>query len=86
MKFSTPPKETPPTTITVFKEVWAESETHKHKPLGRLRFFQDRFRIGIGTLRSSLGMAVGQQIFDFVVKECNRQLTEEQEGLAMKKP
>jgi hypothetical protein len=66
LKFATPPHKKPPTITEALAMVWKESNEHSNKPLGRLRFFQSRFCIGIGTVRAAAGMALGQQIFDYV--------------------
>ncbi|KTD44350.1 hypothetical protein [Legionella parisiensis] len=64
MQYATPPNLKPPSAGKVFIKVWYESETPQQSFLSRLSFFQQRFRIGWGTARVAVGMAVGQKLFD----------------------
>ncbi len=62
-QFATPAKDTPASVSFILKDVLKESAAYTTTS-ARLLFFQQKFRIGIGTGRSALGMAVGQEIFD----------------------
>src|SRR3990167_2918640 len=64
MQYATPPSESPPTIWKALNNVWQESKNQPQKFLGKMRFFQQRFRVGWGTARVAVGMAVGQEIFD----------------------
>ncbi len=69
VQYGTPPDKTPPNTWQALKDVWQESKDHIDKKFGKLRFFQERFRVGWGTARVSVGMAVGQKVFDMTRKK-----------------
>ena len=62
-QFATPAKDTPEAVSSILKGVLKEAAAYSSAK-GRLLFFQQKFRIGIGTGRSALGMALGQEIFD----------------------
>ena len=62
VQYATPPDKKPLTINQTLKNVWQDSKDYNS--LARLRFFQQRFRIGWGTARVTVGMAVGQQVFD----------------------
>lgn len=72
LKFKAPLDQKAPTIPQVLKEVWQESTAHKHKWLGRTRFFQDRFNISIGTARAGFGMALIQGAFDLIHDHHNK--------------
>jgi len=44
--------------------LWLESKNQPQRFLGKTRFFQQKFRVGWGTARVVVEMAVGQEIFD----------------------
>lgn len=46
-------------------DVWQESKKYRHQSFGRIRFFQQQFTVGWGAARSTVGMAAGQQLFDW---------------------
>jgi hypothetical protein len=62
-QFATPAKETPVSVSHILQGVLKEASGYR-STTARLLFFQQKLRIGIGTGRSALGMAVGQEIFD----------------------
>lgn len=64
IQYATPPNERPPTIWTALKNVWLESKNQPQQFLGKIRFFQQKFRVGWGTARVAIGMAVGQEVFD----------------------
>ncbi|AWN75646.1 hypothetical protein LEAN103870_16565 [Legionella anisa] len=65
MQYATSPNLKSPSTCEVLTGVWNESKTPPQSFLSRLSFFQQRFRIGWGTARVAVGMAVGQKLFDY---------------------
>lgn len=69
IQYGTQPNQKPPTIREALKNVWDESKSHTHQSLGRARFFQQQFRVGWGTARVTVGMAVGQQVFDVARSE-----------------
>lgn len=69
VQYATPPNEKPPTTLEALKNVWHQSKKHEQLSFGRIRFFQQQFRVGWGTGRVALGMAVGQKVFDITRSE-----------------
>ncbi|KTC92381.1 hypothetical protein OQJ15_11640 [Fluoribacter dumoffii] len=64
MQYATPPNQKPPSAHEVLTQVWKESKNSTPTLLSRLSFFQQKFRIGWGTARVAVGMAVGQKLFD----------------------
>ena len=74
-QFATPAKETPAPITSILKEVLKEAAGYSTTS-GRLLFFQQKLRIGVGTGRSALGMAVGQEIFDRTKKMLSETLDE----------
>lgn len=63
IQYGTAPNIKPPTIRQALKDVWSESKLTPSY-LGRLGFFQQRFRVGWGTGRVAVGMALGQAVFD----------------------
>lgn len=63
IQFATSPQETLPTVSAILKNFLTEARSYSTIG-GQLLFFQKKLRIGIGTGRAALGMAVGQLIFD----------------------
>ncbi len=74
LKFSTPPHVTPPTIPQAMKLLWKESEPWSRRLLGRTRFLQKRLCIGVGTARASVGMALGQSLYDAARKTLDQSL------------
>lgn len=64
IQYATPPQENPPTILKALKNVWNESKMYENHQLSRMSFFQQKFRMGWGTVRVGVGMAVGQHVFD----------------------
>lgn len=65
IQYATPPELKSPTISKALCDVWNESKNHNHRPLGRILFFQQKFRIGWGTANVAVRMAFGQILFDF---------------------
>lgn len=65
MQYKTVPGEKQASTKQVLSSLWQQSKEYDHGSFRRLGFFQQRLRIGWGTARVAVGMAVGQQIFDY---------------------
>ena len=63
VKFSTPLAMKTPLMKKILIDVLKESESYTNIP-HKIHFLRRRFLIGIGTIRASLGMALGQMIFD----------------------
>ena len=66
IQYATPPQEKPPTVLKALVDVWSESKKPDAHLLNKMSFFQQKFRIGWGTARVAIGMAVGQAVFDCV--------------------
>lgn len=66
IQYATPPQQKPPAILQSLRNVWEESKRHKTHTFSKMSFFQQKFRIGWGTARVSVGMAVGQNVFDIV--------------------
>jgi hypothetical protein len=75
IQYATPPDRKPPGVWKALQDVWQEAKYYAHEPFGRLRFFQQQFRVGWGTARVAVGMAVGQQIFDWSRNELGKYYT-----------
>ncbi|KTD53774.1 hypothetical protein Lsan_4184 [Legionella santicrucis] len=69
MQYATPPNLKPPTTKEALTKVWNESKNSQRSFLGRMSFFQQQFRIGWGTARVAVGMAVGQKLFNWTQEQ-----------------
>lgn len=69
MQYATPPNLKPPTTKEALTNVWNESKNSQRSFLGRMSFFQQQFRIGWGTARVAVGMAVGQKLFNWTQEQ-----------------
>jgi hypothetical protein len=69
MQYATPPNLKPPSMYDALSTVWNEAKVQQPSFLGRLSFFQQRFRIGWGTARVAVGMAVGQKLFDWTQEQ-----------------
>lgn len=69
-QYKTPPHIKSPTAGTVLKNVWNES---KKCPafLARMGFFQQKFQVGWGTARVTVGWAVSQKVFDMTHAKLN---------------
>ena len=65
MQYATPPNLNPSSMYDTLVKVWNESKNPQKPFLSRLGFFQQQFRIGWGTARVAVGMAVGQKLFDW---------------------
>lgn len=65
VQYATPPNIKPPRITQALTSVWQEAKQNHPKPLDKLRFIQQQFRIGWGTIRVAAGMAVGQKVFDW---------------------
>lgn len=70
MQYATPPHNKSSTTRTILKNVWDESKQHAAL-LEKMGFFQQRFRVGWGTARVAVGMAVSQKVFDMTCAKLN---------------
>ena len=70
IQYATPPHMKSPTTRAVLKNVWDESKQHASFS-ARMWFFQQRFRVGWGTARVAVGMAVSQKVFDVTCTKLN---------------
>lgn len=64
LQYATAPEHPVPTIRAILSTLWHESKATNQRPLERLSFFQQRLRIGWGTARVAVGMAMGQKIFD----------------------
>lgn len=80
MQYATPPNIKPPSACEVFTKVWNESKASQQSFLSRLSFFQQRFRIGWGTARVAVGMAVGQKLFDYTQAHLSNLFSETSES------
>ncbi|KTD71230.1 hypothetical protein [Legionella tucsonensis] len=80
MQYATPPNLKPPSACEVFTKVWNESKTPQQSFLSRLSFFQQQFRIGWGTARVAVGMAVGQKLFDYTQAHLSNLFSETSEN------
>ncbi|KTD06399.1 hypothetical protein Lgra_3176 [Legionella gratiana] len=69
MQYATPPNFKPPSMQEVLTKVWSESKDSQRSFLGRMSFFQQQFRIGWGTARVAVGMAVGQKLFNWTQEQ-----------------
>ncbi|WP_133128476.1 hypothetical protein [Legionella nagasakiensis] len=65
IQYAMPPNRKPPSMHEALTNVWNESKNTRQPLLSRLSFFQQQFRIGWGTARVAVGMAVGQKLFDW---------------------
>lgn len=61
-KYRAAPDKKPPTIGGVLQHLWNDSKSYKK--FDRLKFFQQRLRIGWGTARVAIGVGVGQEVFD----------------------
>lgn len=64
IQYAAPPNEITPTILRTLKDVWKESKQNNRSLFSRTSFFQQKFRMGWGTARVAVGMALGQQVFD----------------------
>lgn len=71
IQYATPPARKPPSIWRSLAEAWRQSRQHSGIAFGRLRFFQQQFRVGWGTARVAVGMAVGQKVFDWSRSQLN---------------
>ena len=62
IKYGHPPDSQPPSSYQILKQLWTETKS-KARPLS---FVQERLRIGWGTARVAVGMAVGYEIYEIV--------------------
>jgi len=62
--YATPAKQVPPSTMRCLAELWREVRAQKGLS-GRLSHLQQRLRVGWGTARVGVGMALGQQLYDW---------------------
>lgn len=69
MQYATPPNIKPPTTQEALIKVWNDSKSQQRSFLARMSFFQQQFRIGWGTARVAVGMAVGQKLFNWTQEQ-----------------
>jgi hypothetical protein len=69
MQYATPPNQQSPSLSKVLKDVWLESNNYSYQFLGRVNFFQERFRVGWGTVRVAIGMGFGQWLFGVTRKK-----------------
>ncbi|VEB32654.1 hypothetical protein [Legionella cherrii] len=65
MQYATSPTRKSPSAHEVLTQLWNESKKLEKPLLSQLSFFQQKFRIGWGTARVAVGMAVGQKLFDW---------------------
>ena len=63
MKLATPATKTPPTTSAALRDLW-KAAGHQPTLSTRLSFLQQRLRVGWGTARVAVGVALGQWLFD----------------------
>ncbi len=75
-QFSTPLGEAEPSIVKTLVALCHESKSEAKSVLGRAHFFYNRLKIGSGTARTAVGMAVGQGCFDVV----NQYLTPHRSG------
>ena len=64
IQYATPPNQPTLLITQILKNLWHESTMQSTHSGGRLGFFQQKLRIGWGTLRVGVGMGVGQAVFD----------------------
>lgn len=64
IQYATSPNHKAPATMDTLSQLWKQSKNHSEKSFGKCRFFQEQFKMGWGTARVAVGMAVGQKIFD----------------------
>ena len=76
IQYATPSHIKSPSIVEVLRNVCHESNKYANQPFGRFLFFQNQFRIGWGTGRVAVGMAVGQKLFDSVRSELSELLPE----------
>jgi len=70
IKYATPAGQKPPSMKDTLLEVWREAREQSTKQaFGRSRYIQQRFKLGWGTARVGVTMAVGQQVFDRVKQQ-----------------
>lgn len=69
IQYASDPKVAPPSTSQTLLQVWNESSLARTQKISRARFFQQQFRIGWGTGRVAVGMALGQNLFECVSKK-----------------
>ena len=69
MQYALPVGDKAPSTLVVVRQLWVEA-AQEPSALARLRFLQIRLRIGWGSLRVAVGMALGQALFDTVRSGC----------------
>jgi len=67
VKYATPANERAPSTLQVLRNLWRETVAQKGM-WQRWCYAQQRLRIGWGTARVGVGMAMGQQLFDWAKK------------------
>lgn len=84
MQYATPPNLKPPTMYEALADVWCEAKNSQPSILDRVGFFQQKFRIGWGTARVAVGMAVGQKLFNLTQEKLSG-VTSETTEMGMKK-
>lgn len=71
IQYATLPNVRAPTIFEVFQNIRHESKKFEQERFGKIRFFQRTFKIGWGTARTAVGMAIGQQVFDTTRSQLN---------------
>jgi len=67
MRYATDIGKKPPSVRQCFVKTWEHAKTQQKKQrFGLTRYLFTRLQIGPGTVRVGVGMAIGQQIFDYV--------------------
>lgn len=64
MKLATPATQTPPTTAAALRDLWRDTIREPGGLPRKASFLQERLRVGWGTARVAVGMAMGQWLFD----------------------
>ena len=68
IKYGWPAKETPPSATIILGQLWTEAGKKAREEGSRqsLSYLQERLRIGWGTARVAVGMAIGYEIYEVV--------------------
>jgi hypothetical protein len=64
MKYGTPASERPKSTPAILRELWKQTK-EKKGTAARIYFLQNELRIGWGTARVAVGMAVAAELYEF---------------------
>lgn len=76
-QYGTEPHLKTPAVSAVLTDLWQESKNNNQQPFSRIRFFQQRCKIGWSSARVAVSMALGQKIFDCSKARLNELYEEE---------